>query len=120
MVYTALTGDPSGPLTIICPNWRNPIVPIVHEGYQIAIADVNGKLIEKTGLFSLDASAYEPFPLPAGYIEAIMTSPLVMSETDITFKFESPVDIETGTSTDENIVTTGPGCYLRITFPQEM
>ena len=46
ITYYDLLGDPSEPLTITCPDWRNPIIPKLDEGYEVKIKDLQENVIE--------------------------------------------------------------------------
>lgn len=65
MIYYYLTGDPTDPLTITCPDWRNPIVPKVDDGYIMIITDIAGYTIEVSEPFSIDATNFLPYPILA-------------------------------------------------------
>ena len=54
--YYYLSGGATDTLTINCPDWINPIVPMIDEGYRITIQDSQGNAVMQSDYFSLDAT----------------------------------------------------------------
>ena len=69
ILFDSITGSLTDPIEIQCSYFRNPIIPEINEGYVISTKDTDGNQIEVSSEFSLDASGYAPYPIPAGSVQ---------------------------------------------------
>jgi hypothetical protein len=56
--------DPTGPVTIKCINWRNPILPEIATGFSLLTLDILGDAIDFTpDLLIIDATNFSPMTI---------------------------------------------------------
>lgn len=69
ILFDSITGSLTDTIEIECSYFRNPIVPDINGGYVISTKDTDGNQIDVSSEFSLDASGYDPYPIPARSVQ---------------------------------------------------
>lgn len=99
------------PVTLVCSYWRNPILPEVSTGYQLTTEDYDGAPIDDSESFTLDASAFVPFPIPDANVVYTLSTPTVQTPATYHLQITTPVPLE---------IDPDGGCYVKFNFPDEL
>lgn len=93
--YTNLNGAETDPFTLICTNWRNPIIPEADTGYYIRLYDSSGgQLISQTTSMTLDATNFKPYPIDPTSITFSNSIKFTRATTNMGVSFSAPVVLD--------------------------
>ena len=62
ITYEGYLGESSEAVLFSCPDWLNPILPEVEEGYFVRVFDLNDDLTNQASFF-LNATSLQPYTL---------------------------------------------------------
>lgn len=103
-----MTTSPSR-VVITCSGWRNPLVPTLTPGYYVRTFSSSHSLIDQTEQFSVDATGLLAPVFGQSNFEYALTSDFLDKPSNYTLTFTTDLD-----------VTSGDGCFVKYTFPQEV
>jgi hypothetical protein len=102
--------DPTGPVVIICKNWRNPILPEVITGFSVLTLGILRNAIDFTpNLSQIDATNFSPMAISDDSFEYHLSHYHANELSDYTISFNAGLPI-----------SAQDGCYVKFTFPPEL
>jgi len=110
--YTAVVEslNASGPIEIICTNWRNPISRELVTGFSVLTYDIHKDAIDYSAdLMKIDATLFTPMTIADDDFIYHLSHHHANELSDYKISFDSGIPI-----------SSSDGCFVKYTFPPEL